>query len=107
MNDPLAIDARGWNPRHYTDMTWESGPKARPFDVQWARDTIAQCRTAGVPVFVKQLGANPFEIVGREMRAGIGFASCTLTLKHRAGGDMAEWPADLRVRETPTTTQED
>lgn len=22
-------------------------------------------------------------------------------------GDMAEWPADLRVRETPTTTQED
>lgn len=36
----------------------ESGPKARPFDVQWARNTIAQGRAAGVACFVKQLGAN-------------------------------------------------
>lgn len=26
MNDPLAIDSRGWNPRRYCDMTWESEP---------------------------------------------------------------------------------
>lgn len=32
----------------------ESGPGARPFDIQWARDIIAQCQAAGVPVFVKQ-----------------------------------------------------
>lgn len=37
----------------------ESGPGARPFDVAWARSTIAQCRAAGVAVFVKQLGAQP------------------------------------------------
>jgi protein gp37 len=36
----------------------ESGPGARPFDVAWARHIIAQCKTAGVPVFMKQLGSN-------------------------------------------------
>ncbi|HET6374196.1 MAG TPA: phage Gp37/Gp68 family protein, partial [Candidatus Polarisedimenticolia bacterium] len=28
----------------------ESGPDARPFDLAWARQTIAQCRAGGVPV---------------------------------------------------------
>ncbi len=37
----------------------ESGPGARPFDLAWARQTITQGRAAGVPVFVKQLGAWP------------------------------------------------
>ena len=50
---------------------------------------MAQCRGAGVPVFDKQLGARPI-------------AACVpLNLKDRKGGDMAEWPADLRVREMP------
>lgn len=39
----------------------ESGAGTRPFDVQWARDTIAQCKAAGVPCFVKQLGARPID----------------------------------------------
>jgi len=34
-----------------------------------------------------------------EPRPGGGW---TLTLKDRKGGDMTEWPADLRVREFPT-----
>jgi protein gp37 len=68
----------------------ESGSRARPFDVQWARDTITQGRAAGTPVFVKQLGAVPVT-EGRE-----------LDLVHdRKGGDMSEWPEDLRVREFP------
>jgi protein gp37 len=37
----------------------ESGPNARPFDLAWARSTIAQCKPAGVPCFMKQLGAFP------------------------------------------------
>jgi len=41
----------------------ESGGLARPFDLAWARRTIAQCRDAGVPVFGKQLGTRPFETV--------------------------------------------
>ncbi|MCP5230931.1 MAG: phage Gp37/Gp68 family protein [Zoogloeaceae bacterium] len=62
--DPLAAalmrqsveDGSGWMA---PTLDWiivggESGPKARPFDVAWARSTIEQCRAAGVPVFVKQ-----------------------------------------------------
>lgn len=36
----------------------ESGPRARPFDVDWARSIIRQCAAARVPCFVKQLGTN-------------------------------------------------
>ncbi len=32
----------------------ESGPWARPIDIEWIRQTVEQCRAAGVPVFVKQ-----------------------------------------------------
>jgi protein gp37 len=70
----------------------ESGPHARPFDVQWARDTIAQCKAAGVPVFVKQLGANP--VFDSNGYVAWGF-------RDRSGGDPSEWPEDLRVREFP------
>lgn len=77
----------------------ESGPGARPFDVQWARDTIRQCREAGVAVFVKQLGARPFDDLNHP---GSEFATMGwLRLRDRKGGDMSEWPADLRVREYP------
>ncbi|MCC7139795.1 MAG: hypothetical protein IT460_15335 [Planctomycetes bacterium] len=49
-----------------------------------------QCREAGVPCFVKQLGA-------RLSFHGIG----VITPKHPKGGDPTEWPSDLRVREFP------
>jgi len=68
----------------------ESGPRSRPFDIQWARDIVAQCKPADVACFVKQLGARP-----------IGKAAKPLSLKSRKGGDMSEWPTDLRVREMP------
>ena len=78
----------------------ESGRKARPFNVGWARDTVARCMSSGVPVFVKQLGPHPImgdetSSLGRALREG-GY-----TLKDRAGADPAEWPADLRVQEFP------
>lgn len=75
----------------------ESGPGARPFDLGWARDTIRACQTAGVQVFVKQLGAVP--IMGRE--APVFVPDYELRFKDRKGGDMTEWPEDLRVRELP------
>jgi protein gp37 len=34
----------------------ESGPGARPMNTQWAQQIVVDCRTAGVPVFVKQMG---------------------------------------------------
>lgn len=75
----------------------ESGTGARPFDVRWARRTVLQCRDAGVPVFVKQLGARPFdpEWTGGEI------VQAPVRLKDRKGGDMEEWPEDLRVRQIP------
>lgn len=33
----------------------ESGPNRRPCKIEWVESIIEQCRTAGVPVFVKQL----------------------------------------------------
>ncbi len=70
----------------------ESGRGARPFDVQWARLIIEDCAAAGVACFVKQLGALAYDSSKSEEDAGI-------FLKDAKGGDMAEWPADLRVRE--------
>mgnify|MGYP001593748574 CR=1 FL=1 len=69
----------------------ESGSKARPFDVMWARSLIRQCREQRVPCFVKQLGSKPH----------IGDYADIVGLRDRKGGDMAEWPFDLRVREYP------
>ena len=39
----------------------ESGRSARPCDVSWVRGVVEQCAGAGVPVFVKQLGAVPLD----------------------------------------------
>ena len=72
----------------------ESGPGARPFEVAWARNTIQQCKAAGVACFVKQLGARPFY-------HDAASHTWELMLKDSKGGDMAEWPEDLRVREFP------
>jgi protein gp37 len=73
----------------------ESGPGARPFDLAWARSTVQQCRAGGVPVFVKQLGAKPYD------GDSLGHERYDLLLRDRKGADPAEWPEDLRVREFP------
>lgn len=104
----------------------ESGGNARPFNVAWARSLVAQARTAGASPFVKQLGANvrtrnddslisDFSEGGWFLNADWqieehvhGFredhqgAEVRVRLRDRAGGDMAEWPEDLRVRECAT-----
>lgn len=67
----------------------ESGVNARPFDINWARHIIAQCRKAGVACFVKQFGSNPV-IDGKPLSVNYG-----------KNGNMALWPEDLRVREYP------
>lgn len=67
----------------------ESGSTARPFDLAWARSIIEQCRLGGAVPFLKQLGAAPI-LDGRP-----------LALRHPKGGDMEEWPEDMRGREIP------
>ncbi len=61
----------------------------RPYDIQWARFALAQCRKAGVPCFIKQFGSNVYD------------NGVKVNFKDGHGGNMDEWPADLRVRECP------
>lgn len=72
----------------------ESGPEARPFNLQWARDLIRQCKVAGVPPFMKQVGAKPYD----QRKDGPRLSYVT---KDKKGGNPDEWPEDLRVREFP------
>lgn len=65
----------------------ESGKEARPMELKWAKDIIAQCRRAEVPVFVKQLG----EIWARQTGSS-----------HRHGGRIDDWPEHLQIREMPS-----
>lgn len=77
----------------------ESGAGARPCRVEWIRSVVRQCKSAGVPVFVKQLGSNPIE--QRSLLSGDLCHFYSLELRDRKGGDMSEWDEDLRIREMP------
>ena len=72
----------------------ESGPNARPCNIQWARDVRDQCKAAGTAFFLKQMGARPYEDMGFDDLHYLRF-------KDRKGGDPAEWPEEDRVREFP------
>ncbi|MDP2383376.1 MAG: phage Gp37/Gp68 family protein [Nitrospirota bacterium] len=109
--DALTGGCRPETPWH---LNWvvvggESGPRARPCNVTWIRSIKDQCQASGVPVFVKQLGARPCVVEGsrtaKEWYANNATAimdDCGwIHTKDKKGGDMAEWPADLRVREFP------
>jgi hypothetical protein len=106
-------------------ITWviiggESGRQARPLFVEWIRDIARQCREASVPYFVKQLGrqinwhggSGPDEhwpegaredVVLRAPlpREDTGHGFWRVTLHDTKGGDIAEWPDDLKVRNFP------
>jgi protein gp37 len=73
----------------------ESGRGARPMNVEWVRSLVRQCQSAGVKVFVKQMGSNP------QFQTADMHGPQLLTLRDRKGGDAEEWPEDLRVREFP------
>ena len=90
-----------------------SKSSARPCDVAWIRAIVEQCAEARVPCFVKQLGAVPMEseevwrsrAVARLLNARnhnrVPEGTVPLSLNDRKGGDPAEWPAYLRVRQMP------
>lgn len=67
----------------------QPGMRARPFDVEWARDTVRQCKAAGVPVFFKQGGSHAI-LDGKRIE-----------LRNRSGTDLSEFPVDIQVREFP------
>lgn len=97
---------------HWLIVGGESGPSARPFDIQWPRDIVAHCKPADVACFVKQFGAKAYSakdmIIGKHFPREPADYAIRLPLgKYQVlqdghGGDMSEWPEDLRVREFPS-----
>jgi protein gp37 len=68
----------------------ESGPGARRMKPRWVRALRDECVDLDIAFFMKQVGSHhdcwPTDIRGK-------------------GGDMAEWPKDLRVRQFPSGTR--
>lgn len=60
----------------------ESGPGARRFELNWARDLLRYSRAEGVAFFLKQLG-------------GL-----------KPGGELEDFPPDLRIREYPVVPEQ-
>lgn len=92
------IDLRGVRVK---EIDWvivggESGPKARPLNLAATRSIRDQCQAAGIPCFIKQLG--PYPYMGIDGARG---AKGILNLKDRKGGDIGEFPEDLRIRQWP------
>jgi protein gp37 len=92
LNPQLWWRAGGKSAISWVIIGGESGPKARPCAVEWVRDLVRQCQAAGVAVFVKQLGADVLHLDGGRR----------VSFRDKKGGDMSEWPADLRVRQFPS-----
>ncbi|MDB6027541.1 MAG: hypothetical protein JWM68_3764 [Verrucomicrobiales bacterium] len=89
----------------------ESGDNARRCNVEWIRKGVQQCSAAGFPVFVKQLGAfctdTDFDADSLfRVWPGVDYefncAGVIYHLKHHKGGDIEEFPIDLRVRQFPS-----
>lgn len=85
------------------------GAGDKPFNVQWASDLIDLCETDQVNCFVKQLGSNcvtdnanlhDWPETTRLRARGKAFASARAMLSAK-GGNMAEWPEEVRVRQFP------
>lgn len=63
---------------HWVICGGESGPKARPMQIEWAQSLRQQCQSAGVAFFMKQLGGSKDK-------------------RH----EITQFPAELQVREVP------
>lgn len=91
----------------------ESGRGARPFDPNWARSLLGQCKAAGVAFFMKQMGSRPMYFADSlpcqqspesiMLHGDYDPEPLEMRLKDSKGGDPAEWPEDLRVRQFPAS----
>lgn len=88
-----------WVRRFPSQLDWiifggESGVNARPCDIEWIRRGVDVCRGAHATPFVKQLGSKVHS-------TAVSWPN-KLPTKHKKGGDITEFPPDLRIREFPT-----
>jgi protein gp37 len=70
---------------HAVLLGGESGKNSRPMELGWAISIAEQCRAAGVPFFMKQMGT------AWAKKNGLG----------GKGTDVADLPLELRARELP------
>lgn len=78
----------------------ESGPGARPCDLTWIRIIVGDCQRAKIACFVKQIGRDP-QWSDKDMDE-----HWYERFSHPKGGNMEEWPADIRVRQFPFAFKE-
>ena len=103
---------------HGVGLDWviaggESGPHARPCAIEWLLRLRDQCKTAGAPYFLKQLGAMAVSEeraceTDEEAKREFGYNSRCLwsaKLKDRDGANPEEWPLEYRVREFPEVSR--
>jgi protein gp37 len=79
----------------------ESGNSARALDARHLYALVSQCKDAGTPIFVKQLGYRFMDLDNEFYGAGIQTVDGKAKMVNRAGADLNEWPEGLRVREWP------
>lgn len=85
--EPLLEPIHLWMPPAFRAPSWlvvgcESGPNRRPCKLEWIESIVDQCRSANVPVFVKQLDLN-----GKCER------------------DIMKFPKHLQIRQVPWATK--
>jgi protein gp37 len=72
----------------------ESGSKARPFNIQWARYLAHQCQYYGIPLWFKQTGNKAY----LQERAHLPIVQIKTKGK---GENIEDFPDDLKIREFP------
>lgn len=84
-----------------SDLHWvitggESGPNARECSLDWIHSLTEQCGAAGVPIFVKQLGAKPYYLDDQTKQ------KVPFEIRDKKGGDIRDFPCHFH-RDFPHT----
>ena len=91
----------------------ESGSNSRPCNLSWIRSIVLQCQAAGVKAFVKQWGSVPVMdesewralpralLLNARLHKRAPQGTVPILLDDPKGGDISEFPDDLKVRQFP------
>lgn len=108
---------------HWVICGGESGPRARPFNIQWARSLKHQCEETGTSFFFKQFGSNPInpdrvdvflkgklkmtrpvghpDVEMEDFDRGLILKPHKIIFNDASGSNIDEWPEDLCVQQFP------
>jgi protein gp37 len=92
-------------PNDHESVDWvivggESGPNARPLQIEWIREISGQCKCYNIPLFVKQLGTCWAKDAQRSADSFVLGRYLTITSGNKIridkkGGNPDEWPGTL------------